>query len=217
MILTKSDPYTLLASLGISFDREIDITLSPEECFIALIEQHNIIEQRRLLSLAILAFENIQDYLRPDLFKRLSEKMTSQGRSILGGVIFRDCLSIPGRWSGLRAVLERNCLQGLVVGSEKVIKAKGVDKYFESFGIMMTPVVSSNEKKLLEREWYLSHNPWLKNRIFLGTSTRADVFTVKTNFLESTPYRFMERFNYTPSSLYGIWNEMTLAQSIGAF
>ena len=217
MMMTNDDPYILLANLGISFNRDIDIALSPEECFIALIEQHNILEDRRLLSLTILAFENIQNYLRPDLFKRLASDMTAKGCSVLGGIIFRDHLITPGRWSGLQNVLKKYRVRDLLVGNEKIIKEKGADNFFESFGIRMTQVNKSSSKKLLDREWYLSHNPWLKNRVFFGPSTRADVYTVKTNFLESTAYRFMERFNYRPSSVYGIWNEMTLAQTLGAY
>ncbi|MCO4794747.1 MAG: hypothetical protein KC493_13595 [Bacteriovoracaceae bacterium] len=214
---TNNDPYTLLANLGVSFDRELDISLSPEECFISLIEDHNIIENRRLLSLAILAFENIQDSLRPDLFKRLSEGMTPRGRAVLGGIIFRGHLSSHGRWNGLFKLLQKSREGEVIIGNEDLIVARGTDKFFEGFGIRITPVAESGKKKLLEREWLFSHNPWIKNRIFMGPSTRADIYTVKTNFLESTAYRFMERFNYTPSSLYGIWNEMEFAQSLGAY
>ena len=58
--MNKTDPYTLLASLGVSFRRELDFSFCPEECLVALIEEHNIVEDRRLLSLTILAFEQIK-------------------------------------------------------------------------------------------------------------------------------------------------------------
>jgi hypothetical protein len=217
MMTTKSDAYTLLTNLGVSFDRELDISLSPEECFISLIEDHEIIKNKRLLSLAILAFKHIQNYLRPDLFKRLTQRMSKHGQSVLGGIIFRDHLHNPARWEGLKKSLHKNRKNSTIVDSEKLLAVRGADEFFNNFGIAITPVAVSYEKKLLAKNWFFAQNPWIKNRIFMGPSTRADIYTVKKNFLESTAYRFMERFNYTPSSLYGIWHDLEEAQSLGAF
>ena len=211
------DSYDLLSALGVSFKRDIDISLSPEECFLSLIEDHEIIKNKRLLSLAILSFKNLQDYLRPDLFKRLIERRGSKTSHILGGIIFRDHLKSPSRWIGLKKKIKTHIVKKILFSSEDLLEARGKDSFFSDFHIEMTPVLESGKRKLFGKKWFFSRNPWIKNRIFMGPSTRADVYTVKKHFLESNAYRFMERFNYTPSSLYGIWNEIEFAQDLGAW
>lgn len=210
----NNDAFSLLTSLGVSFTREIDITLCPEEILISLIENFNIIENRRLLSLTILAFENLQDYLRPDLLNHLSERVSIRGRAVLGGIIFRNNLKGIGRWQRLKKFLISSRPE-ILIGSPLVIELKGTDPFFWEFGIKITPMAKSEEKKLVRNDWLFRHNPWIGNRILFGPGSRADIATIRRNQLESVPYRIAKRFNCSIPSITKAWNDLILAQTLG--
>lgn len=210
------DAFSLLTSLGVSFSREMDITLSPEEIMISLIVNFNVVENRRLLSLAILAFENLQDYLRPDLLNHLSAKISNRNKAVLGGIIFRNNLNVFGRWQRLKInLLSSKPEEEIIIGSVEIINLKGTDPYFWEFGIKITPISKSEDKKLFRNDWLFRHNPWFGNRILFGPGSRADIATIRSNHLESVPYRIAKRFNCSVPSITKAWNDLILAQSLG--
>lgn len=212
----KRDAFSLLTSLGVSFSRDIDITLCPEEVLISLIEDFNIVENKRLLSLTILASENLQDFLRPDLLNHLARRISIRGRAVLGGIIFRDNLKSFGRWQRLKKfLLITGSKNKILIGSPLVIKLKGADPYFLEFGITITPLAKSEDKKLVQDNWLFRHNPWIGNRILFGPGSRADIATIRSHQLESVPYRVAKRFNCSIPSITKAWNDLILAQSLG--
>jgi hypothetical protein len=216
MVKKNRDAFSLLTSLGVSFSREMDINLCPEEALISLIEDFNILENRRLLSLTILAFENLQDYLRPDLLSHLAARISVRGKAVLGGIIFRNNLNGPARWKKFKKFLLSDRLKNeILIGSPLVIELKGVDPYFLEFGIKITPIAKSEDKKLFRNNWLFRHNPWFGNRILFGPGSRADISTIRSNQLESVPYRIAKRFNCSIPSITKAWNDLILAQSLG--
>jgi hypothetical protein len=205
----------LLTNLGVSFSNQIEIELSPEETIISLIRDYNIVEKRRELSLLILAFQTFQDYYRPDLFAHLLKDEDSMIKQVLGGIIFREGLINPTRWSGLFKKLMIDKYKALNIGNQKVVELKGKDRYFSEFTITISEIKKSNIKKMLSKEWVLQRNTWFKNRLIFGASTRADISTIKFNQLESTPYSIAKRFNQSYPSIHGIWNDLIFAQKLG--
>lgn len=208
------DAYTLLFSLGVSFDRDIDGSLSPEEALIALVRDFNLVENRRLLSLAILAFQNLQSLFRPDLLGQLLKREDSLTVRIVGGIIFRNELKHNARWSRLRKQISSHRRTKVYFGNERLIELRGNDEGFASFGIYITPVVASGDKKLLALDWIISQNTWLKNRVLFGPSVRADVYTIRELFLESNPYQVSKRFNQSYPSINKVWNDIIHYQDL---
>lgn len=212
----NNDAFSLLTSLGVSFSREMDISLCPEEVLISLIEDFNIVENRRLLSLTILAVENLQEYLRPDLLNHLAARISLRNRAVLGGIIFRSNLKVLGRWQRLKKFLLIGKLKNqILIGSPLVTELKGVDPYFLEFGIKITQIAKSEDKKLIRNHWLFRHNPWIGNRILFGPGSRADIATIRRNQLESVPYRIAKRFNCSVTSITKAWNDLIYAQSLG--
>jgi len=214
-MMKTNDPNSLLAALGVSFRKEMDITLSPEEIIISLICDHQVIYKRRLLSLLILAFQNFQDYFRPDIFFHLLPNMDGISRRVLGGIIFRPGLKNPSRWKRLKNFIEKEDKTEVYISSHRMLELRAGDEGFSQFRILITRVAGSHEKKLMRENWILKYNPWFKNRLLFGPSSRADVYTMKTNFLEANPNRIARRFNLSYPSIHGIWNDIILAQEIG--
>ena len=214
----SKDAYTLLSSLGISFDREIDISLSPEECIISLLVDFELLNNRRHLSLAILAFQEYQDYFRPDLFDHLARELPYQIQMGLGGIIFRERLRNPGRWNNLKKLLSSNLISKQVfIDQKKLVTLRGSDPGFAAFNLMMTPVAKSDPKKLFLEDMFLRQNQWFANRLFFGTTSRADIVTIRRNHLEATPYRIAKRFNCSIPSITKTWNDLIRVQELGFF
>lgn len=205
----------LLSTLGVTFIRDFDASLSPEAAIIELIIEHDIVHNRRMLSLCIVAIENIQNLIRPDLLKSLAIKLSPENLSVLGGIIFRGSLKRPKRWSTLFNYIQSHRSQILNISSEAILKVKECDPFFKNFGVHITGIYPEDRRKLFELDWLLKKNFWLGNRLMCGTSTRSDIITIKGHYLESTPYRVAKRFNISVSSVTEIWNEVKKSLDIG--
>lgn len=205
--------YDLLASIGVSFDRDVREDFSPEEVLVELVDRFDIIENRRLLSLTITAFQNMQDLFRPDSLSHLVKRLDSRSRSVLGGIIFREGLRNAARWNRLKKLLVND--EVYIISSERLLELRGSDPYFQQFGIHLTPVVVSAEKKIVSNDWLIKNNTWFASRILMGPSIRADIYTIRKRYLEANPYRIAKRFNLSFPSVTKIWNDMIYAQSLG--
>jgi hypothetical protein len=207
------------ASLGIAFSQKTDLVANPEQTIIETIKSGEFPADRKLFSLMLLWLNEFVDLVHVERLKGLLGELAPFELAIMGGLATK-CLKMGDfRWKAILNEVQKKLGKHppkFDVGDDATyLKLKGVDADFEAFGIKVAPLKPEDHKKLVRRDEIIKNNPWLKNRLLMGSNLRADFITIFTLGLARNAYQAAKILNCSENASYRNWRSLEEARELG--
>lgn len=213
--MRQSDLLNQAFNIGMAFYGQIlpvKEQLIPEEVIIQIVREIVREKDLKLLSILVLWMNNFRGYVRAELMKKLSYSLHINTLAVLGGVIQKSCIK-DHRWDILIKHIAKHTKNNRFSLNPRETNCEA-DLEMLGFGVDVRKVSSADEKKIMQEDWVIKNNIWIRNRLFLGTNLRADVRTVIQYNLVETPYRCRQLLSCSQKAAYDNWNSLMRYQNL---
>lgn len=171
----KDSEYAALASLGIAFNVTADFSAPPEKIISKILDKDRFIGNR-VYSLLLLFFQEFHEFIRIDLLSKESSKIHPIGKATISAL----CLYCKKKLNDKRFE-KYNYFYLPVLEDEVILKSherRELEPELLEVGIINRKLGKQPLKKLMTRQWLVRNNIWIRNRLLLGVSVRADSFSI---------------------------------------
>ena len=203
------------ASIGVAFYNEVDPTVSPEDAIISFLLSDDFPKNKRLMGLLLVWLKEFSKYVQVEYLKHEMTQLNYTQIATLGAIATKCVEFKDFRWRNLEATCRKkikNVNSSLYVDDDEIsLQYRGVDKVFEKFKIIIPNRKEESEKKLRSRDWVLSKNIWIKNRLLFGVNPRADIATVLELKSCRTAYAAAKILNISKPTAYRNWDDLKMA------
>lgn len=168
-------------SLGFTFNGETITYYDaiPETFLVEVAKLGNALfyKESRLFSLTRTWVHFYAKFLRVDALKKLSKDMQGIELSILGSFCLIAKEADSSKWNGLlEDILKRTKSFRKEIIPRDILE-NNKDLFLAKFGIYYRSLRFQSSRKFRSLEWLLKNNHWIKNRLIMTVSPRADIFT----------------------------------------
>lgn len=161
---------------------------TPEECLIASCKEiaRSFRRNRRLYTLWVLWLSEYARFLRVDILNKKLDSLSSLEKAFLGAFAFYAYDSVQSKsWKDLVIAIKKDLKD---FNHHYIKEGFDEDDYEDAlleFGVFQKRLGEQPQRKLRPLEYIIGHNPWIKNRVLMTVSPRADIFTAYTMGLKA--------------------------------
>ncbi|AYF44403.1 hypothetical protein BALOs_1402 [Halobacteriovorax sp. BALOs_7] len=203
--------YNIANAFGFTFTGvdSLDYSVSPERFIVdtlSLSGESLFREESRLHTLLRTWVRDNSHLLRPELLVSLGSSLEGISLRVLGSIclIAQESDTASKRWNrAIRRILKIVDSDRLYLYPENYPNSR-IDQYLSEFGIHYRSVEFQDERKFRGLKWMVENNPWVKNRILMTVSARADIYTYLSNNETAKEKEVCTELDVGKSSFYSI-------------
>ncbi|OIQ15967.1 MAG: hypothetical protein BM556_16870 [Bacteriovorax sp. MedPE-SWde] len=178
----SNEIYDIANGFGFTFAQADEChDVSPEMFLSLIINEYGIKlikREARLHSLVRTWIKTNARFLRTDALKKISLTFESVELSILASfcAIARENDS-SSRWDKLIDFLRKRIVESTASLVPESYPEERMDSYLLEFGIRTRSISFQDLRKFKGRDWLIQNSPWIRNRLIMTVSARADMAT----------------------------------------
>lgn len=184
----------------------------PEKTIIQIIKLFS--EDQKIYRIMLAWFERFGDLIHVERIASQINQLSDFEKIILGVTALKMVNAGDSRFKSIVSKIKHKKIKLNIEISgqdEFLIEKHGLDKEFNFFSIKTSKILPADSKKLIDRDFIIKNNLWLRLRLLLGTNFRADIAFVRLNHLAQNAYGAMKLLNCSKETSYRIWNSLAEA------
>ncbi|MFT6069648.1 MAG: hypothetical protein ACJAT2_001571 [Bacteriovoracaceae bacterium] len=213
---SKEEIYRIWTALGVAFSSEPMNDIPPERALLETIRSIDIDRDRKIFSLVLVWLETYGDHIRFEPIYHFLESMTDQEMRVLGAISLKLSKESK-RWLNVVKKINKRLnpsFDEMKLSDSRRLEARGVDKDFEIFDLLVSPIATSDSSKLMSMDHIIKNNYWIRNRIMLGNNLRADVISSIDFNPAPSRYSSAKLIGCRDQSIYGPWREVERVKKV---
>jgi hypothetical protein len=216
--LIKNRLYNIANGLGFTFTGGINnYTVPPEVFIVELIKECglSLIKKETRFHSLLRTWININSHLlRTDALLKLSIGLDDVELRILGSLcaIARDSDS-KGRWLKIISHLKNRLQKNEIDVVSNKYPREALDTFLNEFGVNYRKIPFQEDRKFMDRKWLVKNNPWIKGRLLMSVSPRADLATFFRINKERNCKKVCELIFIGRSSFFALKEDIELVNS----
>ncbi len=200
-------------AMGAAFEAgRIGFVDSPEEIILATVTDPEFPRNKQMIRLMLGWLAIYRELIHVERLKTINELFDPHALAILGGIAEKQVKEGDHRWKVIRKqVVERlrgKSLEDAPADPDIQIERKGNDPDFANFGLKVYKTTAEEPRKFRSREYVLSRNTWLKNRLLFGPNLRADVATLMELKLVNNANQAAKKLGCSRDGAYRNWKAL---------
>jgi len=217
MISNKS--HDIANGLGFTFSGSKNNYSTPPENFIIEVIKETgmslIKRETRFHSLLRTWIQTNARYLRTDSLKTLSIDLSDDQLRILGSfcAIARDN-DAHARWFKLISFIQGRLNSKKIDIVPKEYPKEALDIFLKEFNIRYRNIPFQDERKFLGNQWLVKNNIWIRNRLLMTVSPRADLCSYFKLYKDRREKNICKFISIGRSSFFALKSDIELIQSL---
>lgn len=208
--MNRDNTYQIANGLGFTFSSagEGNYTSSPEMFIsdVAARGESLLRAESRLYSLTRTWVRANAQLLRPDGLSSSSKDLSPIGLRFLLSIclIAQDSDPAPKRWNSLIRSLSESIGRDVIYLYPRNYPQDRTDEFLRGAGIHYRRVAFQDNRKFRDLRWIIERNPWIRNRVLMTVSARADIYTYLSIHSDAKEKDICDELGVGKSSFYSI-------------
>lgn len=209
--MTSVTTDSLLKGVGCNMQAKAPKTLFPEECLVEL--SKSVLSDPKALVLVTGAIERNVDVFHPELLLKILK--SAQGDpNVIGGLLQK---TKDRRFMKVIQYCHELKYKSLKPSKTLTFAAQigqaPVDSDFAEFGLKISEMNKTDEKKITKRDLWVQNNLFIHNRVLFGCNWRADIISAIEIGAEN-PTEVKNRLKCSYETAHRVFNDYRLIQEI---